>query len=122
MRSGSKLPQTGNRLAKTAPPAPAGATERSISVQCRLSQARVLVRCISAAIAALAGALTGMLYHYAVGTYFSSFNSLELVAIVVIIAVGDPWYAVVAAGACEVLPAYVPGGTILHLAHDSLRR
>ena len=41
---------------------------------------KVIVFCITAAMASLAGALTGMLYHYAVGDYFESFASLELVA------------------------------------------
>jgi ABC-type branched-subunit amino acid transport system ATPase component/branched-subunit amino acid ABC-type transport system permease component len=74
--------------------------------------ARVLVFCISAAIAALAGALLGMLYHFGVGAYFSSFTSLELVAIVVIITVGEPWYAVIAGVTYSVIPAYITGAQI----------
>jgi ABC-type branched-subunit amino acid transport system ATPase component len=74
--------------------------------------ARVLVFCISASIAALAGALLGMLYHFGVGAYFSSFTSLELVAIVVIITVGTPWYAVIAGVTYSVIPAYITGAQI----------
>lgn len=68
---------------------------------------KVLVFCIAAALASLAGALTGMLYQYSVGTYFLSFNSLTLVALVVIITVGDPWYAVLAAIGYGVIPGYI---------------
>ena len=38
----------------------------------------MIVFCIAAAMASLAGALTGMLYHYGVGTDFASFSSLTL--------------------------------------------
>ena len=66
----------------------------------------VIVFCIAAAMASLAGALTGMLYHYGVGTYFPSFNSLTLVALVMIITMGDPWYAVIGAMGYTVIPGY----------------
>ncbi|HEV2243949.1 MAG TPA: branched-chain amino acid ABC transporter permease/ATP-binding protein [Streptosporangiaceae bacterium] len=72
---------------------------------------KVIVFCISAAMASLAGALTGMLYHFGVGGYFVSFNSLTLVALVIILAVGEPWYAVLGAVAYTVIPGYVQGGT-----------
>ena len=72
---------------------------------------KVIVFCISAAMASLAGALTGMLYHYAVGTYFPSFSSLTLVALVVIVTVGDPWYAVIGAIGYTVIPGYITGTT-----------
>ena len=73
---------------------------------------KVIVFCITAAMASLAGALTGMLYHYAVGDYFQSFASLELVAIVVIITLGEPWYAVLGAVGYTVIPGYLPGGNV----------
>ncbi len=69
--------------------------------------ARVLVFCISSFMAAIAGALTASLSHFAVGSSFSSFGSLELVALVVIIAAGEPWYAFAAAVGLDVLPAYI---------------
>jgi ABC-type branched-subunit amino acid transport system ATPase component/branched-subunit amino acid ABC-type transport system permease component len=69
---------------------------------------KVLVFCISASIAALAGALFGMLFHFGVGAYFSWFNSLELVTIVVIITIGEPWYAVIAGVVYSIMPAYIP--------------
>ncbi len=68
---------------------------------------RVLVFCISASLASLAGALTAMLYHFGVGTYFASFTSLTLVALVVIVTVGDPWFAVIAALGYAVVPGYL---------------
>ncbi|ADP81144.1 ABC transporter permease subunit [Pseudofrankia inefficax] len=68
---------------------------------------KVLVFCVAAAMASLAGALTGMLYQYSVASYFQSFSSLTLVALVVIVTVGDPWYAVIAAIGYSVLPGYI---------------
>jgi ABC-type branched-subunit amino acid transport system ATPase component len=59
-----------------------------------------------------------MLYHYAVGTYFESFNSLTLVVLVVIITIGEPWYAVIGAIGYSVIPAYIHGqntSTVLNL-------
>jgi ABC-type branched-subunit amino acid transport system ATPase component/branched-subunit amino acid ABC-type transport system permease component len=68
---------------------------------------RVIVFCIASFMAAVAGALTASLDHYAVGSQFPYFNSLELVVLVVIITVGDPWYAVLAAVGLDVLPEYI---------------
>ncbi len=70
---------------------------------------KVIVFCITAAMASTAGALTGMLYHYAVGAYFESFNSLTLVVLVVIITIGDPWYAVIGGILYTIVPGYVHG-------------
>jgi ABC-type branched-subunit amino acid transport system ATPase component/branched-subunit amino acid ABC-type transport system permease component len=72
---------------------------------------KVIVFCITAALASLAGALTGMLYQYGIGTDFASFNSLTLVALVVIITIGDPWFAVLGAIGYTVIPGYVTGAT-----------
>ena len=74
--------------------------------------ARVIVFCIASFLAAIAGALTASLFHFAVGSEFDSFNSLTLVCLVVIITVGDPWYAIIAAFSLEVLPAYINLGNI----------
>ena len=73
------------------------------------STLKVIVFCITACIASLAGALTGQLYNFAVGSYFPSFTSLELVAVVLIVAVGNPWYAVLAALGYGVVPGYISG-------------
>jgi ABC-type branched-subunit amino acid transport system ATPase component/branched-subunit amino acid ABC-type transport system permease component len=74
--------------------------------------ARVIVFCISSFLAAIAGALTASLFHFAVGNEFNSFNSLTLVALLVIITVGDPWFAVIAAFSLEVLPSLINVGNI----------
>jgi ABC-type branched-subunit amino acid transport system ATPase component/ABC-type branched-subunit amino acid transport system permease subunit len=76
---------------------------------------KVIVFCIAAAIASLAGALSGMLFHFGIGTDFNSFNSLTLVALVVIITIGDPWYAVIGAIGYTVVPGYVSGETTSNL-------
>lgn len=72
---------------------------------------KVIVFCIAAAIAAMAGALEAMLFQFGIGTYFPSFSSLTLVALVVIVTVGDPWYAVIAAIGYSVIPAYITSAT-----------
>lgn len=73
---------------------------------------KVIVFCIAAAMASLAGALTAMLYHFGVGQpYFASFSSLTLVALVVILTIGDPWYAVLGAVGYSVIPGYISGNT-----------
>src|SRR5215469_7734860 len=72
---------------------------------------KVIVFCIAASIAAMAGALEAQLLNFGIGTYFPSFNSLILVALVVIVTVGDPWYAVIAAIGYSVIPAYITGNT-----------
>ena len=72
---------------------------------------KVIVFCIAAAMASLAGAFSGMLFHYSIGSDFVSFNSLTLVALVVIVTIGDPWYAVIGAIGYTVIPGYVSGQT-----------
>ncbi|WP_083749471.1 ATP-binding cassette domain-containing protein [Frankia sp. CcI49] len=72
---------------------------------------KVIVFCVASAVASLAGALNAMLFYYGVGTYYPSFNSLTLVVLVVIVTVGEPWYAIVAAIGYSVLPAYISGDT-----------
>lgn len=72
---------------------------------------KVIVFCVAAAFASLAGALTGMLYQFGLGTDFQWFDSIYIVAIVVIMAVGDPWYAVLGALSYAVLPGYIQGAT-----------
>ena len=76
-----------------------------------LNTLKVIVFCTSAALASLAGALTGQLYQFGVGTYFGWYNSVYIVAVVVIIVIGDPWYAVIAAIAYSVVPGYINGAS-----------
>jgi ABC-type branched-subunit amino acid transport system ATPase component/branched-subunit amino acid ABC-type transport system permease component len=68
---------------------------------------KVLVFCISASMAAIAGALLASLFSYGIGTNYSSFSSLTMVAILVIVVMGDPWYAIMAAILYGVLPGYI---------------
>jgi len=73
---------------------------------------RVLVFCISAAIAGMAGALTASLYGYAVASQFPSFSSFTVISLVVIIIAGDPWFALIGAAVLAVLPAYATFGHV----------
>ena len=68
---------------------------------------KVIVFCITAAMASMAGAFTGMLYHYGVAGYFDSFDSIYIVAIVIVLAIGDPSYAIIGAVGYTVIPGYV---------------
>ena len=68
---------------------------------------RVLIFCISAIFASLSGALLAALFHYSVGSNYSSFNSLILVALVVISVCGMPWYGLIAAFGYTIIPGYV---------------
>jgi ABC-type branched-subunit amino acid transport system ATPase component len=68
---------------------------------------KVLVFCISAGLAAIAGALLASLFSYGLGTNYSSFASLTMVAILTITVVGDPWYAILAALAYGIVPGYI---------------
>src|SRR5271157_31794 len=68
---------------------------------------RVLIFCISATFASLSGALLAVLFHYSVGSNYSSFNSLILVALVVISPCGMPWYGLIAAFGYTIIPGYV---------------
>ncbi|HEY3673953.1 MAG TPA: branched-chain amino acid ABC transporter permease/ATP-binding protein, partial [Acidimicrobiia bacterium] len=73
---------------------------------------RVIVFCISAFIAAISGALTASLFTYAIGNNFPSFSSLTLVALVVVIVFGEPWYAFIASAVIVLVPLYVTWGNI----------
>jgi ABC-type branched-subunit amino acid transport system ATPase component/branched-subunit amino acid ABC-type transport system permease component len=76
---------------------------------------RVVVFCISAFIAAVAGALTASVDTYAIGDNFPSFGSLTLVTIVIVVVLGDPWYAFVAAATLTLIPLYLPGGNVANI-------
>ena len=76
---------------------------------------RVLVFCISAFIAAIAGALTASVDTYAIGDNFPSFSSLTIVTIVIVVVVGDPWYAFIAAAGLTIIPVYLTGGNVVEI-------
>jgi ABC-type branched-subunit amino acid transport system ATPase component/branched-subunit amino acid ABC-type transport system permease component len=71
---------------------------------------KVIVFCISAFIAAIAGALLGMTRGFAIGSdsFFLPFYSLVLLAMLTIAPFGEPWYALIPAAA-SVLPGYLTG-------------
>ena len=73
---------------------------------------KLLVFSLAAFMAAIAGALTATQYNYAVGSDFASFGSLTLLALLVLIQVGDPWCSLLAAAALQVVPAYITLGGI----------
>lgn len=67
---------------------------------------KVLVFCISAGFASLAGALIAIEFHFAVGSNYDPFQSLVFVALVVIAVGGAPWYALIAALGVSIIPGY----------------
>ena len=73
---------------------------------------KVMVFCLSAAFAALAGALMAMQSHYAVASDYDSFQSLIYVALVVIAIGGEPWYALIAALGVSVIPGYLTASNV----------
>jgi ABC-type branched-subunit amino acid transport system ATPase component/branched-subunit amino acid ABC-type transport system permease component len=72
-----------------------------------INVAKTVVFCISAAIAGLAGALSGAVYQYSVGTQFDWLTSLELVVVVIVAIGATPWYAIIAAAAQVLIPVYL---------------
>jgi ABC-type branched-subunit amino acid transport system ATPase component len=68
---------------------------------------RVIVFCISAFLAAIAGALSAMVLSTATGTNFPPLLSLSLIALVMISIGGAPWYALIGAVGIGVIPTYV---------------
>jgi ABC-type branched-subunit amino acid transport system ATPase component/branched-subunit amino acid ABC-type transport system permease component len=67
---------------------------------------RVVVFCVSAAIAAMSGGLTASVFGFAVSSQYTSFSGLTLFAAVTVIILGSPWYALVAAAGTVLIPAY----------------
>jgi ABC-type branched-subunit amino acid transport system ATPase component/branched-subunit amino acid ABC-type transport system permease component len=74
--------------------------------------ALVLVFCISAFIAGIAGALNGGALTQAVGSNYDPFLSLQFLVIVLIAAGGEPWYALMSALAFVVVPLYIHSSNV----------
>jgi ABC-type branched-subunit amino acid transport system ATPase component/branched-subunit amino acid ABC-type transport system permease component len=74
---------------------------------------RILVFCLSAFIAAVAGALSGVALGSVTAANFDPNTSLTLLVVVVISVGGEPWYAVGGALAVGLLPAYFTSQTAL---------
>lgn len=77
---------------------------------------RVIVFCIGAYIAAIAGALNGAMLGIAgaESSYYSTFNSIILIAILALAPFRVPWYAIFA-GVTQVIPAYIDGKNTPHV-------
>jgi ABC-type branched-subunit amino acid transport system ATPase component/branched-subunit amino acid ABC-type transport system permease component len=67
----------------------------------------VLVFCVSASLAAVAGVLAGGTLSLAGGADYLPFLSVQLFAVAMITPGGAPWYALLAAAAQTLVPAYV---------------
>ncbi|MDT4936710.1 MAG: hypothetical protein QOG80_381 [Pseudonocardiales bacterium] len=67
---------------------------------------KVIVLCIAAFLLSMGGALVGSLYTFESGADLTSFASLQMVVLVSIALVGDPWIAVVAAVGYRLIPTY----------------
>jgi ABC-type branched-subunit amino acid transport system ATPase component/branched-subunit amino acid ABC-type transport system permease component len=74
--------------------------------------ARTAIFCVSAAIASVAGVLTGSLYGYSVGSEFPWFSSVEVIVVVFISVGGTPWYAILAALGLALVPGYVTSSNV----------
>ncbi|MBE8517016.1 ATP-binding cassette domain-containing protein [Amycolatopsis sp. H6(2020)] len=70
---------------------------------------KVIVFCVSAFLAGIAGALLGVARLFAVGSdaFFQPFTSLQLLAQLSLAPLAEPWFALIAL--TNVLPGYVPG-------------
>ena len=73
---------------------------------------KVLVFCLSAGFASLAGALIAVEFHYAVGANYDPFESLVYVALVVIAIGGEPWYTLIAALGVSIIPGYFTSSNV----------
>ena len=80
-----------------------------------VSVIRVVVFCISAFIAAIAGALTASVNTFALGDNFPSFSSITLVVVVIVVVVGEPWYAFLGAAGLTLIPTYFTGSNVTNL-------
>ncbi len=74
-----------------------------------VSVIRVVVFCISAFIAAIAGALTASVNTFALGDNFPSFSSITLVVVVIVVVIGEPWYAFIGAAGLTLVPDLLHG-------------
>jgi ABC-type branched-subunit amino acid transport system ATPase component/branched-subunit amino acid ABC-type transport system permease component len=67
----------------------------------------VIVFCISAFLAAIAGALSGMVLSTASGSNYPPLMSLSLIALIMISVGGTPWYALIGAAGIGLIPTYI---------------
>jgi ABC-type branched-subunit amino acid transport system ATPase component/branched-subunit amino acid ABC-type transport system permease component len=73
---------------------------------------RVLVFCLSAFLAAVAGALTGAAQGTVTADSYQPMKSLVLLTVIVVIGLGAPWNAVIASIALVLVPSYLTGTNV----------
>ena len=71
---------------------------------------RVLVFCLAAFLAGISGALFGGVVHAVTSTDFTSFSSLTLLALLVIMPGREPWYAFGAGFSLVIIPSWISTG------------
>jgi len=94
------------RMLRTLADSPKSAESMGLTTQV----VRILIFCLSAFFAGLAGILLGVERNFATGgdAFFGSFNSLLLLAMLALAPFAEPWYAGIPAVA-TVIPAYISG-------------
>ena len=94
-----------------------GESPRAVStLGLSVNTSRVIVFCIGAGLAAIGGALqAGATQQIAAESiFYSSFNSITLIAILALAPFRVPWYAIFA-GVTQVIPAYIEGHNTVHV-------
>jgi ABC-type branched-subunit amino acid transport system ATPase component/ABC-type branched-subunit amino acid transport system permease subunit len=98
------------RLLRAMSDSAAGLASQGVSV----TSVRVLVFCIAAFIAAISGALLGVVDNQVTGLTFDPNTSLLILALIVITVGGEPWYALLAAVGLGIVPTYISGGNVTY--------
>ncbi len=91
------------RLLRSMSDSPLALTTSGTSVRVTM----VIVFCISAYLAGIAGALSGMVISTASGANFPPLESLSLIALIMITVGGAPWYALIGAAGLGLVPVYL---------------
>jgi branched-subunit amino acid ABC-type transport system permease component len=91
------------RLLRSMSDSPLALTTSGTSVRVTM----VIVFCISAYLAGIAGALSGMVISTASGANFPPLESLSLIALIMITVGGAPWYAIIGAAGLGLVPVYL---------------
>ena len=87
-----------------------GISESSLAIStagANVAVASVLVFCISAYLAAVAGGLGGVVLQQVTGADYSPLTSLSYLAVIMIVIGGAPWNAIAAALGIGLIPAYI---------------
>jgi ABC-type branched-subunit amino acid transport system ATPase component/branched-subunit amino acid ABC-type transport system permease component len=92
------------RLSRALADSPRGLATSGTSV----NVTRVLVFCLSAFLAAIAGVLAAAAIGQAGGESYQPINSLAYFAVIIVTLGGVPWYAVAAAAGMMLIPSYLP--------------